>query len=387
LKKTILGITVGAALSIAAGVWYLSQPGRATKAPAAGLPPVLVNVVTPQRQDVPVVLAANGSVTPVSSVELHAQISSTIVKVHIREGQFVKAGELMLTLDGRSERAAIDKAEAQVARDSAALADVLRQHRRAIGLLSQNFIAQGAVDTLQSQVDVARALLGADNAALRAAQVAASYALLRAPLSGRVGAINVYPGSLAQPTMALTTITQLDPINVAFTLPESSLSALLAANQAGPVAVEARLTDAAQPAVGKLSFIDNAVDPVAGVIRVKAIFDNRDTRLWPGQYINARLTLATLTDALVIPQNAIIDNTLGTFVYVMDASQNARVKNVKRLHAFGLNAAVSGLQGDDKVIVEGKQNLRAGTPVRVAEAPNAAASIAASDGARQGQPK
>jgi len=384
MKKTTLGFIAGAAACIALA-WYFSHQGSVSAPGARGPAPVLVNVVAPQRQDVPVVLSANGSVAPVSSVELHAQMTSTISQVHIREGQFVKAGQLMLTLDGRSERAAIDKARAQVVRDRAALLDVERQHRRGLELLAQNFIAQGAVDTLSSQVDAARALLGADQAALRSAQVDASYAQLRAPLSGRVGAINVYPGSLAQPAMALTTITQLDPINVAFTLPESNLSALLASYKAGPVAVtvDSALAGAAQTIIGTLSFIDNTVDPVAGVIRVKASFDNQDTRLWPGQYVNARLTLSTLKDALVIPQNAIIDNTLGTFVYVMDASNTARTQNVKRLHAFGLNAAVSGLKGDEKVIVEGRQSLRPGARVRVAEALPAASGVAASQGQDQ----
>ena len=389
MKKTTLGFIAGAAACIAL-VWYFSHRGSASTAPANGPAPVLVNVVAPQRQDVPVVLSANGSVAPVRSVELHAQMTSTISQVHIREGQFVQAGQLMLTLDARSEHAAVDKAQAQVVRDRAALIDVERQQRRSLELLAQNFIAQGAVDTLSSQVDAARALLGVDQAALRSAQVDASYAQLRAPLSGRVGAINVYPGSLAQPATMLTTITQLDPIDVAFTLPESHLSALLASYKAGPVAVtvDSTLTDAAQPIVGALSFIDNTVDPQAGVIRVKARFDNGengDIRLWPGQYVNAHLTLSTLKDALVIPQNAIIDNTLGTFVYVMDASNTARVHNVTRLHAFGLNAAVSGLNGDEKVIVEGRQSLRPGARVRVAEAPPAVSNAAASQG--QGQSK
>lgn len=375
MKKTTTGFIAGAAVCIAVGAWYFSRPAAT---PAAGPASVLVNVVAPQRQDVPVALVANGSVTPVRSVELHPQMTSTIAAVHLREGQFVKEGQLMFTLDARTERAAIEKAQAQVVRDRATLFDVERQHRRALELLAQNFIAQGAVDTLQSQVAAAHALLGVDQAALRSAQVEASYALLRAPLSGRVGAINVYPGSLVQPATMVTTITQLDPIDVAFTLPERHLSALLDADKAGPVAVEATLVDAGSPIVGALSFIDNAVDPQAGVIRVKASFANKengDGRLWPGQYINARLTLNTLKDALVIPQNAIIDNTLGTFVYVMDADNTARVKNVKRLHAFGLHAAVSGLSADDQVIVEGKQNLRVGTPVRRLPASGAAVSV------------
>lgn len=369
MKKTTLGLLVGTAVCIGAGAWYFTHQAAAPEPAKAGggQPPTLVTVVAPLRQDVPVLLQANGSVAPISSVDLHPQTTSTIAQVHIREGQFVKAGELMFTLDARSERAAVDKAQAQLMRDRAALADVERQHRRSLELLSKNFIAQGAVDTLQSQVEAARALLNADQAALRAVQVEAGYATIRAPMAGRVGAIAVYPGSLVQLATSLTSITQLDPINVAFNLPESSLAALLAAQKAGPVAVTASVGTAGAELRGALSFIDSSVDPVAGVIRVKARFDNKDTQLWPGQYVNARLTVQTLKDALVVPQNAIISNTSGTFVYTMEPDHSAKVRKVTRLHSFGLNAAVGGLNGDEKVIVEGKQNLRPGAKVRLGD--------------------
>jgi RND family efflux transporter MFP subunit len=235
-------------------------------------------------------------------------------------------------------------------------------------LLAQKFIAQGAVDTLKSQVDSARALLEADIAAARAVRVDQSYTSIRAPMSGRVGAINVYPGSLVQLTTSLATITQLDPINVAFTLPENSLAALLDAQRAGKVSVQAFQNNSDKPIEGQLSFIDNTVDPVAGVIRVKAQFDNKDTRLWPGQYVNTSLTVQMLKNALVLPQNAIITNTRGTFVYTVGPDNTAKMANVERLHAFGGDAAVRGLQGDEQVIVEGKQNLRPGGKVRIADA-------------------
>ena len=149
-------------------------------------------------------------------------------------------------------------------------------------------------------------------------------------------------------------------------MPESALGDLLAAQQRGAVAVEASAGGAARPATGMLSFIDNAVDPVAGTIRVKARFDNRDNALWPGQYVNTRVTVQTLPGAIVIPQSAIIINTRGTFVYVVDADQSAKAMPVARLHGFGLNAAVSGLTGDEQVITEGKQNLTPGGKVALA---------------------
>jgi RND family efflux transporter MFP subunit len=201
--------------------------------------------------------------------------------------------------------------------------------------------------------------------------VGASYTAIRAPMAGRIGAINVYPGSLVQTATSLTTITQLNPITVAFTLPESALSGLLAAHKVGAVVVEATAGAGAKPVSGALSFIDNTVDPATGTIRLKAQFDNRDASLWPGQYVNTRVTVQTLKDAIVIPQAAIFTNARGTFVYVVDADQTAKLLPVERLYAFGLNAAVSGLAGSEQVITEGKQNLRPGGKVRLAEADGA----------------
>jgi RND family efflux transporter MFP subunit len=364
-----LGYTAGAAVLVAAGVWYFHSANGAETKPGSGKdgsqPPTTVSVVAPLRQDVPVELAANGTVTPLQTVDLRAQTTATIRQVHIKEGEFVKAGTLMFSLDDRSDVANVDKAQAQVVRDQATLADVERQYKRSQDLFAQKFIAQSAVDTLKSQVDAARAALVSDQAAVRASRVSAGYSSIRAPLSGRVGAINVYPGSLMQPAASLTTITQLDPISVAFNLPESSLGSLLAAQKKGAVTVQARVADA-QPINGKLSFVDNAVDAQSGTIRVKAVFDNRASNLWPGQYVNTRVTVQTIKDAIVIPQQAIVTNAHGTFVYVAQPDQSARLVPVTRLHAFGLNAAVSGLTGSEKVITDGKQNLRPGGKIRVA---------------------
>jgi len=375
MKKSSLASLVGAIVVVGGGIWYMTH--GAPSHDAAGVPgkslngngpqgPTTVSIVAPLRQDVPVVLQANGTVTPISTVDLHPQTTSTISKVHIKEGQFVKSGELMFTLDDRSERASVDKAQAQVARDQAALADYERQYKRSMELLDKKFIAQGAVDTLKSQVDSARALLNADMAAARSAGVDASYTVIRAPMNGRVGAINVYPGSLVQMTTLLATVTQLDPITVAFTLPESALGGLMQAQRDGAVPVKVVTGSGDQTVDGKLSFIDNTVDPIAGVIRVKAQFDNKDARLWPGQYVNTQLTSHIIKDAMVIPQNAIISNTRGTFIYAVDQDQSAKVVAVKRLHAFGDSAAVSGLRGNEQIIVDGKQNLRPGGKVRIA---------------------
>jgi RND family efflux transporter MFP subunit len=374
MKSKSSAIIAGIVIAAGAGTWILNH-GSASHADGAaapggkgkgGQPPAVVNVVVPQRHDVAVVQQANGTVTPIRTVDLHPQTTATIRQVHIKEGQFVKQGELMFSLDDRADRANLDKAQAQVERDRASLADLERQFRRSQDLFAQKFIAQSAVDTLRAQVDQARATLQADVAAARASSVTTSYTAIRAPMSGRVGGIDVYPGSLVQPATSLTTITQLDPITVAFTLPEASLPALLAAQKRGRVDVEAMPGAGLPPVKGQLSFVDNTVDPQAGTIKVKAEFDNRETTLWPGQYVGTKVIVQTLKDAVVIPQNAIITNAQGTFVYVLDQDHSARLVPVQRVYGAGVDAAVSGLAGSEQIITEGKQNVRPGAKVRLA---------------------
>lgn len=374
MKTKNIAIVAGIVVAVGAGTWAVNRGSDAHVDGAAApggkgkgaQPPAVVNVVAPHRQDVAVVQQANGTVTPIRAVDLHPQTTATIRQVHIKEGQFVKQGELMFSLDDREDRANLDKAQAQVARDRASLADLERQYKRSQDLFAQHFIAQSAVDTLRAQVDQARATLQADSAAARASSVTTSYTAIRAPMSGRVGGINVYPGSLVQPATSLTTITQLDPITVAFTLPESSLPSLLAAQKRGKVEVEALPGADLAPVKGLLSFVDNTVDPQAGTIKVKAEFDNRETTLWPGQYVNTKVIVQTLKDAVVIPQNAIITNAQGTFVYVLEKDHSARLVPVRRVYGAGVDAAVSGLAGSEQVITDGKQNVRPGAKVRLA---------------------
>ena len=375
MNKKNVGVIAGIAALVVAGGWYMNQgndakaEGPGAPGGAGGPPPVTVNVIAPERRNVGVELFANGTVTPVKTVNLHPQTVTTIRQVHIREGQFVKQGQLMFSLDDRADLANVARAEAQVARDSATLADLERQYKRSQELVAQNFLAQSALDSLLSQVEAQRALVQSNQAAARATQVSASYTTIRAPMAGRVGAIDVHPGTLVQMSTSLTTVTQLDPIHVSFTLPESTLGSLLAAQKQGNVEVRVNPGSSRQDAeqvVGRLSFIDNAVDPQAGTIRVKGEFSNSDTSLWPGQYVTANVVVQTLKDAVVIPQTAIITATNGTFVYVLGEGNAARQVPVQRVYAFGDRAAVTGLKGNEQVITEGKQNLRPGGKVRLA---------------------
>ncbi|WP_332854720.1 efflux RND transporter periplasmic adaptor subunit [Duganella sp. S19_KUP01_CR8] len=344
-----------------------SAPSAAGKvaapaAPARGGVP-MVRLAPAQRRDVPIELEANGTVVPLNTVEIRPHVTRLLTQVHVKEGQFVAAGALLFALDDRSERAALDRAQAQLVRDHATLADLERQFKRSQELAAQHFISVSAADSLQTQVESQRALLQADQAALRSAQVDLSYTAIRAPSAGRVGAVNVFAGSLVQANAALATVTQINPIAVSFTVPESGLAGLLNGQKAGAVAVSAQLAEVTLK--GKLSFIDSAVDPTAGTIRVKAQFDNADTRLWPGQYVHARITLETMRDAVVVPLAAIVTRPDGALVYSVGADQLAQPRKVRVLHAFGKLAVVSGLEGGERIIVEGKQNLKPGAKVRI----------------------
>ena len=231
-----------------------------TEAAASG-PAISVTTVIARQRDMPVELEATGTVVPVTSVDVRPQVTSSIISVHVREGQFVKAGDLLFTLDSRTDEANVARLRAQMAKDQAALADAQRQLTRSRELLEQKFISQGAVDTNQSLVDSQAALVAADRAAIDAARVALAYGRVTAPSAGRVGAVVVYPGTSVQANQTtLVTITQLDPIDVSFNVPQRNLADVLAALKEGGAAVTAALPESRSTVSGKLLFVDNAVD-------------------------------------------------------------------------------------------------------------------------------
>lgn len=366
-----------ASLASASAPAGASAASGAASGPAGG--PVSVTTVRAQKRDVDVMLEATGTVTALNSVDIRSQVASVITKVEIREGQFVKAGDLLFTLDARNDQVNLAKAQAQLAKDMAALADAQRQLARNRDLLAQNFISQGAVDTSQTLVDTNQSVVTADKAAIEAAKVGLGYNRITAPAAGRAGAINVFAGTTVQPGGAtLVTITQLDPIAVSFSLPQRNLNDALQTMRSGGGKVVAVLPEGRNSLTGKLQFVDNTVDANSGTVKVKAQFDNRTEALWPGAFVTVRLAVRTLKDATVIPQASVISGPRGTIVYVVDAQNKAAARPVEVVYASGLDAAVNGVQPGDKVVVDGRQNLRSGVPVaeRAASAPRGAASAA-----------
>ncbi|MFO1327917.1 MAG: efflux RND transporter periplasmic adaptor subunit [Rubrivivax sp.] len=335
----------------------------ASAASAPALPPVSVTTVVARRRDLPVTLDATGSVVPEKSVEVRPQLTSVITQVHVREGQFVKRGDALFTLDARSDEANVARLQAQLAKDQAALADAQRQLSRSRELLAQNFISQGAVDSNTTLVESAQAAVAADRAAIDAARVPLAYARIAAPSAGRVGAINVFPGTAVQANVTpLLTVTQLDPIGVSFAVPQRHLADLLAALKSGDAKVSATLGEGGGTLVGRLDFVDNGIDAASGTVRAKAKFDNPKQQLWPGAFVRASLTVRTLEQAVVLPQAVIIQSTRGSIVYVV-ADGKAAVRPVQVLAVQGDDAAVSGLKGGERVVLDGRQNLRPGAPV------------------------
>ncbi len=350
-----------------------SSISSASAASAAAGPPVSITSVVVSQRDVDVMLDATGTVAALNSVEVRPQVASVITKVHIREGQFVAAGQPLFTLDARNDEVNVTRARAQLAKDVAALADAERQLARSKDLFGQNFISQGAVDTTQTLVESQRAVVASDRAAIEAAQVGLSYSRIVAPSAGRAGAINVFAGSTVQPGgAALVTITQLDPIAVAFSLPQRNLGEALATLRGGGGKVTALLPEHAGAVTGKLQFVDNVVDAGSGTVRVKAEFGNRDERLWPGAFVTVRLAVQSLKGASVIPQAAVIQSPRGKIVYVVDAGNKAAARSVEVVYASGEDAAVTGVKPGERVVVDGRQNLRPGATV--AERPSGSGS-------------
>jgi RND family efflux transporter MFP subunit len=320
-----------------------------------------------EQRDFPVILDATGSTVAANIVDIRPQVTNVVAKVHIKEGQKVKAGDLLISLDDRADRANYEKAQATAD-------DAQRQLNRAEELLRQQFVAQGAVDT-------ARANAQAAQAAARAAQAQLSYDNIRSPITGRAGIINVFPGALVQPGNtvsttttatttttqgAMVTITQLDPMNVQFTVPESALPALFAAQQAGQTPTITFQMGDGKKREGKVYVIDNQVDQAIGAVKVNAVVDNADHTLIPGQFVRLQVQAGNFKDVLVVPSQAVVTNARGDQVFVVDAENTVSMKPVKVQTQSQGFAVISGINAGDKVVVEGKQNLRPNGKVKEA---------------------
>jgi len=367
LRLTMAGIVLAA---LAGGAWVWRSHSAATdigkKIPEA------IQVVTTliARGDVPVRLMANGIVSAQQTVPVRPQLSAMIRGVHIREGQFVQSGERLFTLDARTEDANVSRTEGMLAKSHVELRNAERNLERQRELFEQHFISQAALDVAQNQVDSLRAQLAVDQATVQANRIARGFTEIRAPIAGRTGAITVHQGSLVQPNDALVNITQIDPINVSFTVPEREFVPLQEALKRGDVPVEVEL-DAGQKQTrkGKLIFIDNVVDTASGTILLKAEFPNADSHLWPGMFVTVALVPRTIENALSVPVQAVQNGPERKFLYVVGDNSKVHSLPVNVLLIQEGLAVISGegiMQGM-RVVVEGAQNLRPGSVITEAQ--------------------
>ena len=357
---------IGTAL---AGWWYFGTSRNQEAKGASRASTTLVVTTRSESRDIPVRIVANGTVTALQTVDFRPQITSTVTQVHIREGQNVRAGELMFSLDAREAEANVRKAAAQVEKDKADLANAKRNHERNTELFRQKFISQSALDTSQNQVDTLAGQLAVDTAAAESARVGRAYNEIRSTFAGRAGSISVREGSLVQPgSNSLVTITQIDPIAVAFTIPEKELPALQTALAAGKVPVSASVKDGPPAAYkGVVTFVDNSVDPTSGTIKVKAEFANTQAQLWPGMYVNVEVSPRMLRNATVVPAQAVQTGPDSRFVYIVGNDNKVAQRTVSLVYVDSGLAVVDGLDSGARIVVEGAQNLRPGGAVQEAQ--------------------
>ena len=324
-----------------------------------------VTTMVLEKKDVPLVIESTGTIAAANIVDIRPMITNTVKEIHIKEGQDVKKGQLLFTLDDRNDRANYDK--------SKALADdAQRQLQRAKELVAKNFISKAGLDTAEANAKSAMATA-------RAAEVQLSFDSIRSPIDGRSGIINVFPGSLVQAsnvvvssttstatstTGAMVTITQIDPINVQFIVAENNIPLLMQndiANLKVSVTVGNNLTQIYE---GKVIVVDNQVDPAIGAVRVKAQIPNQKRTLLPGQFARIKLEANTLKDAIVIPSQAVVINPRGRFVYIVGQDDKVSLRPIKVTYEYQGNAAITGVEVGERIVLEGKQNLRPGVKIR-----------------------
>jgi multidrug efflux system membrane fusion protein len=337
-------------------------------------PPVPVTVATAERRAVPFELAATGTVEPLQTVAVQAQVGGILRQVAFKEGDEVKRGQILFQLDSRPYRAALDQALAALARDRAQAANATQEAKRYESLVEKQFVTAQQYDQARTAATAAEANFAGSQAAVDEARLNLQYATIRAPITGRTGSLLVREGNLlrANATQPLVTINQIRPILVRFAVPAGNLP-LIQEHLGKSIVVRAEASGGGDPSEGALSFVDNAVDTATGTILLKGRFPNDDGALWPGGFVNIRLQLYVEPDALVIPAAAVVAGQQGNFVFVIQPDSSAATRPVTVNRTAGDFAIVTGdVQAGDRVVVDGQLRLRQGSKVQIKAAADTA---------------
>ncbi len=369
---------------LAAACTKPAKPGKTT---------VPVTVTLAELGDAPYQVTANGIVEPLQSVAVQSQVGGVLTAVKFKEGDEVQAGQILFEIDPIPYRAALQQAQAVLARDQAQSANAQRDADRYAALAQRDFVTRSQADQAMSNATALKAVLDADKASVATAQFNLDNASIRAPVSGKTGALLVRQGNLVRSnaTTALIQINQIHPILVRFAVPEKELQLVQQYSRGGAaLRATARPAHDGVPVVGALSFVDNGVDTTTGTVTLKARFPNDDNRLWPGQFMPVTLDLFVQAGAGLVPSVAVQTGQDGLFVWIVDDAGKAQLRLVKVARAFGEKSVIaSGLSAGERVVVDGQSRLTVGATADIktvgaaAKAPAAGAGKVDGRGARK----
>jgi len=363
----VIIVVAGALVLFGRGGHKAPRAGQTGTSAMAGVPVVAAPVT---KGDFSVYLSGLGSVTPLNTVTLKTHVDGELTKVLFREGQVVSKGEILAEIDPRPFQVQLTQAEGALARDQAQLENARLDQARYQELVRKNYIAKQQLDTQDALVRQYEGAVKADQGQIDSAKLQLTYCRITAPFSGRIGLRQVDPGNIvhASDATGLAVITQIQPISVIFSLPEDSLSQILAKLRSGArLTVEAYDRDQKQKlATGTLLTVDNQIDPNTGTVKLKAEFPNKNVELFPNQFVNARLIIEVKHDAVIVPSPAIQRGPQGTFVYVVKADQTAGIRPVTLGMSQEGNALItSGLSAGELVVADGADRLKDGSKVEV----------------------
>ena len=367
-KKVVLIVAVLLAVAL---TLHFSRKGTAASTGELALPaaPVPVQVAVATRGEIRLSLKLVGRVEAWSTVTLRARVSGQLQALSFTPGARVHKGALLAQIDPRLLKAQRDQARGNVARDQAQLQKATADQQRYAGMLTKGYVSKADYDLYKANLAVARAALQSDQAVQELARTQLDYAQIIAPFDGVAGAPLVYPGAqISADSTDIVVLNQVEPVRVAFNIPQDSLAAVRAALAQGPVAVQVTVAgDAAAALVGALDFVDNAVDVSTGTIVLKARFDNPEHRLTPGQFVQVQLPTTALRQAVSVPVDALQSSSTGSFVFVLGGDGKVQQRNVTTgPTANGRTVIDKGLQGGEQVVTEGQMLLVDGAHARVA---------------------
>jgi multidrug efflux system membrane fusion protein len=366
IHNNVPGIRLALLTTVCALLAGCAGTKAAPPAPSA-VPVIAARVVS---RDMPVQVHAIGAVEAYSTVAVKTQITGELTGVYFREGQEVKKGDLLFTLDKRPFEADVKKQESNLARDKAQAELAHTQLKRYAALMKEGVIAKEQYDQYSSNADAMDAAVEADKAAVENAKVQLVYCSIYSPINGKVGSILIHQGNMIKANdVPLVNINQIEPIRVAFTVPEQYLGEIKRFSAAGKLPVQASIQTDPKPAVGTLSFIDNTVDQTTGTIKLKGEFLNRDRRLWPGQFVDVNLTLNRQPNAIVVPAAAVNTGQQGQYIFVIKPDMTVEARPVKVNRTAGGQAVIdSGVASGEQVVTDGQLRLVPGAKVQIKEA-------------------